>query len=118
MPEQRRANLPRRSDYTRTFVKAWNRLNKAGKLDMSRIKEVMALIVANDGPLGAEWKDHELQGQCKGFRECHVGGDFLLVSPRERLRRRRPERPGQRLRPRGQPLRRGATGYGRRRSST
>ena len=78
-PEQRRANLPRRSDYTKTFVKAWDRLNKAGKLDMSRIKEVMALIVANDGPLGAEWKDHELQGQWKGFRECHVGGDFLLV---------------------------------------
>ena len=41
----------------------------------------MALIVANDGPLGAEWGDHELQEPWKGFRECHVGGDFLLVHP-------------------------------------
>lgn len=38
------------------------------------------LIVANDAPLGAEWKDHELKGsEWKGCRECHVGGDLLLV---------------------------------------
>ena len=58
----------------------WERLNRAGKLDMHRLKEVMGLIVANDGPLGAEWRDHELKGaEWKGCRECHVGGDFLLV---------------------------------------
>lgn len=37
------------------------------------------LIVANDSPLPAEWKDHELSGDWDGFRECHVGGDFLLI---------------------------------------
>ncbi len=78
--DQRRANLPRKSDYTKTFAQTWARLNKAGKLDLSRLKEVMALLTANDGPLGAEWKDHELQGkEWKDCRECHVGGDFLLV---------------------------------------
>ena len=47
---------------------------------MRRLKEVMGLIAANDGPLGAEWKDHALKGrEWEGCRECHVGGDFLLI---------------------------------------
>lgn len=37
------------------------------------------LIVANDCPLPPEWKDHELSGDWDGFRECHVGGDFLSI---------------------------------------
>ena len=77
---QRRANLPRKSDFAKTFAQDWERLNRAGKVDMHRLKEVMSLIVANDGPLGAEWKDHQLKGnEWKGCRECHVGGDFLLI---------------------------------------
>nr|WP_246551046.1 type II toxin-antitoxin system mRNA interferase toxin, RelE/StbE family [Photorhabdus caribbeanensis] len=37
------------------------------------------LLIANDSPLGAEYKDHELVGDWAGFRECHIGGDFLLI---------------------------------------
>lgn len=77
---KRRVNLPRKSDYTNTFHKTWDRLNRAGKLDMSRLKKVMGLLIANDEPLGAEWSDHALHGrEWRGCRECHVGGDFLLV---------------------------------------
>lgn len=79
-PGQRRASLPRRSDYTRTFLQDWKRLSRAGKLDLHRLKEVMLLLIADDAPLGAEWRDHELKGaDWKGCRECHVGGDILLV---------------------------------------
>lgn len=46
---------------------------------MNRLKEAMALITANNGPLPPEWKDHALTGDWVGHRECHVGGDFLLV---------------------------------------
>lgn len=46
---------------------------------MTRLKEVMLLIIASDAPLGPEWQDHPLKGGWVGFRECHVGGDFLLV---------------------------------------
>lgn len=46
---------------------------------MNRLKEVMLLLVANDGPLDAEWKDHPLKGKWAGYRECHIGGDFLLI---------------------------------------
>jgi mRNA interferase YafQ len=46
---------------------------------MHRLKEVMILLIANDSPLGAEWFDHPLKGEWEGYRECHVGGDFLLI---------------------------------------
>jgi mRNA interferase YafQ len=46
---------------------------------MRQLKEVMLLLIANDGPLSAEWRDHELSGDWAGHRECHVGGDFLLI---------------------------------------
>lgn len=46
---------------------------------MNRLKEVMGLLTANSGPLPPEWLDHALTGDWAGYRECHVGGDFLLI---------------------------------------
>jgi len=46
---------------------------------MRLLKEVMLSLVANDAPLGPEWMDHPLKGDWAGFRECHIGGDFLLI---------------------------------------
>jgi mRNA interferase YafQ len=46
---------------------------------MNFLKEVMMLLVAADGPLPPEYKDHPLKGNWDGFRECYVGGDFLLI---------------------------------------
>jgi mRNA interferase YafQ len=46
---------------------------------MRRLKEAMLLLIANDEPLGAEWLDHPLKGDWDGYRECHIGGDFLLA---------------------------------------
>ena len=71
--------MPRASDYSREFLKDWKRLTRSGRYDMNKLKEVMLLIVENKGPLPPEWKDHELVGDWKGFRECHAGGDFLLI---------------------------------------
>ena len=39
----------------------------------------MLLLIANDCPLGLEWRDHQLSGNFAGHRECHIGGDFLLA---------------------------------------
>ena len=37
--------------------------------------------LACDIPLPANWRDHQLKGNMKKFRECHIGGadDWLLV---------------------------------------
>lgn len=75
----KRAPLPRRCDFTKEFVKDWQRLERAGRYDLARMKRAMMLIVANDEPLGPEWLDHPLKGEWAGHRECHAGGDFLLI---------------------------------------
>lgn len=75
----KRASLPRVSDYTKAFLKDWQRLSHSGRYDMNRLKDVMTLLVANNGPLPAEWLDHSLTGDWAGHRECHIGGDFLLI---------------------------------------
>jgi len=46
---------------------------------MKRLKEAMLLLIANDAPLGQEWLDHPLKGDWANHRECHIGGDFLLI---------------------------------------
>jgi mRNA interferase YafQ len=75
----KRASLPRSPDYTKGFLKDWQRLTHSGRHDMTRLKEVMLLLIAGDAPLGAEWLDHPLKDKWAAYRECHIGGDFLLI---------------------------------------
>lgn len=75
----KRAALPRASDYSRFFIKDWERLSHSGRYDMIRLKEAMILLIANDAPLGSEWLDHPLKGEWADHRECHIRGDFLLI---------------------------------------
>ncbi|MDP7151031.1 MAG: type II toxin-antitoxin system YafQ family toxin [Paracoccaceae bacterium] len=76
---KKRAHPPRACDFTRQFHKDWQRLDRSGRFDMGCLKQVMMLIVTNDAPLGPEWRDHALVGDWADHRECHVGGDFLLI---------------------------------------
>jgi len=75
----KRANLPKSSDATKGFRKDWERLSRSGRYDMRRLKEAMLLLIANDGPMAPEWFDHPLKGDWADHRECHIGGDFLLI---------------------------------------
>lgn len=75
----KRAPHPRACDYTKAFSEDWERLSRSGRYDMARLKEAMLLLIAGDAPLGPEWKDHPLKADWKDHRECHVGGDFLLI---------------------------------------
>ena len=58
----KRAARPRASDHTKAFLKDWERLSRSGRYNMKQLKEVMLLLIANDGPLGSEWRDHALTG--------------------------------------------------------
>ena len=75
----KKADPPRESDYTKEFRNDWERLTHSGRYNMKQLKEVMMLLIADDAPLPAEWLDHELKGDWADHRECHVGGDFLLI---------------------------------------
>jgi mRNA interferase YafQ len=75
----KRAAHPRGAEFSRNFSKDWERLSRSGRYNMHQLKEAILLLIANDGPLGPEWKDHPLKGDWVGYRECHIGGDFLLI---------------------------------------
>jgi len=75
----KRATLPRAADYSKAFLKDWQRLSHSGRFDLVRLKEAMMLLIANEASLGPEWLDHPLKGAWADHRECHIGGDFLLI---------------------------------------
>jgi mRNA interferase YafQ len=75
----KRATPPRSADYAKAFLKDWQRLSQAGRYDMKQLKTAMLLLIANDAPLAPEWLDHALKGDWADHRECHIGGDFLLI---------------------------------------
>lgn len=54
------------------------KLVKKRKLDLNLLKRVVFKI-ANEIPLDEKHKDHELTGKYKGFRECHIQPDWLLI---------------------------------------
>lgn len=75
----KRAKLPRKFEFQKEFKKDWERLNRSGRYDMKALREVMFLLIANDEPLPEIYLDHQLKGEYQGLRECHIGGDFLLI---------------------------------------
>jgi mRNA interferase YafQ len=77
--DAKRTAFPRACNYTKQFRKDWEAASRSGRFDMVRLKSVMLLLVSNDAPPGPEWLDHPLKGEWAGARECHIGGDFLLI---------------------------------------
>ena len=51
---------------------------KKRNYDMSKIEEVLNLLKEGK-KLPAKYKDHELKGNWKGFRELHIQPDWLLI---------------------------------------
>lgn len=63
--------------YETTFKKDYKRIVKRG-YDI-RLFETVIDILANEKPLPPKYKDHDLAGNFKGFRECHITPDWLLI---------------------------------------
>lgn len=62
---------------TSKFKKDYKLLKKRS-MDIGLLKEVVEKL-ANQQPLEEKYRDHELTGKYKGFRECHVQPDWLLI---------------------------------------
>ena len=61
------------------FKKGYKLAKKQGK-DLSLLAWGIDQL-ACDIPLPTNWNDHQLKGNFKRFRECHIGGagDWLLI---------------------------------------
>lgn len=52
-------------------------MKKRGK-DLEKLKYVVNEL-ANQRPLDKKYRDHELTGNYRNFRECHIEPDWLLI---------------------------------------
>ena len=62
---------------TSRFDRDLKRLAKRGK-DMSKLRDLIEDL-RHRRPLPARCRDHALVGDWKGYRDCHVEPDWLLV---------------------------------------
>lgn len=65
---------PVRSSAFKADVK---RPQKRGK-DMTKLKTLITLLV-NEEEIPAEYEDHPLQGNWRGYRDAHMEGDWILI---------------------------------------
>ncbi|MGN1114364.1 MAG: type II toxin-antitoxin system YafQ family toxin [Oscillospiraceae bacterium] len=63
--------------FTHAFKKSYKLMKKRG-LDVSLLDEVVDTLRQGKN-LAEKYRDHELSGDYKGFRECHIKPDWLLV---------------------------------------
>ena len=67
----------RKIEYHSSFKKDYKKAVKRG-YDISKLIEVIELLaIGNELP--QRYKDHELQGAYKDYRECHITSDWLLI---------------------------------------
>lgn len=71
--------------YTLVFTTRMKRdlklIRKRGK-DISKLENVLDILLSGQD-LPKQYKDHQLKGEMREFRECHIEPDWLLVYRKE-----------------------------------
>jgi mRNA interferase YafQ len=60
-----------------SFKRDYKLMQKRNK-DISKLIEVMTLLI-NEQPLPPKYKNHPLHGVYRGWWECHIEPDWLLI---------------------------------------
>ncbi len=63
--------------WTSRFKKDYKNAIKRG-FQIDLLDETIRLL-ANEGKLPKKYKEHDLTGNWKGFKECHIEPDWLLI---------------------------------------
>lgn len=63
---------------TTRFKRDYKKIAASHRYSSKDFLEVVELL-AQDKPLPAKYSDHGLVGEWKGFRECHIKPDWLLI---------------------------------------
>ena len=68
-------------ELTHQYLKDLKLARKRG-LDENKLNEIILKLISGDELLKKN-RDHALTGNYKGFRECHIAPDWLLIYSRE-----------------------------------
>lgn len=63
--------------YTNRMKRDAKLMKKRGK-DMYKLAFVLSML-ASGSPLPEQYRDHQLAGNLRDFRECHIEPDWLLM---------------------------------------
>lgn len=66
------------SKTSRQFKKDYKKLKNSGRRDMGKLKALMKKLIYKE-KLDEQYKDHALQGEMEGYRDCHLEGDWVLI---------------------------------------
>lgn len=64
--------------YTKKFLRDFKKYSKSGVNFKEKLNEVIK-ILGSKSNLPEKYKDHKLNGEWGGYRECHILFDLLLV---------------------------------------
>lgn len=66
---------------TKQFEHSYKKLRRSGQFSASAKQTLEEAItcLANDEKLPPSFRDHQLTGELKPYRECHIKGDVVLV---------------------------------------
>lgn len=67
--------------FSRAFKKAYKKIKHNS--DLSELLQEIIIRLANDKKLEAKYNDHNLSGNYKDYRECHIKPDLLLIYKKE-----------------------------------
>lgn len=63
---------------TKSYRKAFKRISRHKDFDRGTLESVIESLRAGKA-LNTRFRDHQLTGRLKDFRECHISSDILLV---------------------------------------
>ena len=63
--------------YTTQFKRDYKRIKKQNK-ELNKLKVLIEKLVTGE-KLEPKYKDHQLSGEFKGYRDCHIEPDWLLI---------------------------------------
>ncbi len=63
---------------TSKYKNSLKKISRSGKFSQEEL-DLVVDILASGEKLSSTYKDHQLKGKLKEFRECHVRGNILLI---------------------------------------
>ncbi len=63
---------------SKQFRKDYAKLKKSGRRKIEKLHEIMKQLI-RENKLHKQHKDHSLSGEWKGYRDCHIEGDWVLI---------------------------------------
>ena len=63
--------------YTTQFKRDYKRIKKQNK-NLHKFKLLIERLLSDD-VLESKYRDHQLSGSLKGYRDCHIEPDWILI---------------------------------------